>query len=49
MVQQLHDAGLLTIPAGADVFRLLPALNLTKEDADEGLALIESVVKELVS
>ena len=49
MVQRLHDAGLLTIPAGADVFRLLPALNLTKEDADEGLALIESVVKELVS
>ena len=49
MVQRLHDAGLLTIPAGADVFRLLPALNLTKENADEGLALIESVVKELVS
>ncbi|MDP6035973.1 MAG: acetylornithine transaminase [Verrucomicrobiota bacterium] len=49
MVQRLHDAGLLTIPAGADVFRLLPALNLTKEDADEGLALIESVAKELVS
>ena len=49
MVQRLHDAGLLTIPAGADVFRLLPALNLTKEDADEGLALIESVIKELVS
>jgi acetylornithine aminotransferase/acetylornithine/N-succinyldiaminopimelate aminotransferase len=49
MVQRLHDVGLLTIPAGADVFRLLPALNLTKEDADEGLALIESVVKELVS
>ncbi len=48
MVQRLHDAGLLTIPAGADVFRLLPALNLTKEDADEGLVLIESVVKELV-
>ena len=48
MVQRLHDTGLLTIPAGADVFRLLPALNLTKEDADEGLVLIESVVKELV-
>jgi len=49
MVQRLHDAGLLTIPAGTDVFRLLPALNLTKEDADEGLALIELAVKELAS
>ena len=49
MVQRLHDAGLLTIPAGADVIRLIPDLNLTKENADEGLALIESAVKELVS
>ena len=49
IVERLHNNGLLTIPAGANVFRLLPALNLTKEDADEGLALIESAVKELVS
>ena len=32
IVERLHNNGLLTIPAGANVFRLLPALNLTKED-----------------
>ena len=40
---------LLTIPAGARVFRLLPPLNISKQDADEGLAIIESVIKELAS
>ena len=49
MVERLHYAGLLTIPAGARTFRLLPPLNITKEDADEGLGLIESIVKELAS
>ena len=48
LVNLLHDAGLLTIPAGAQVMRLLPALNLSRADAEEGLAIIESVVKKLV-
>ena len=47
MVERLHAGGLLTIPAGARVFRLLPPLNISKQDADEGLAIIESVIKEL--
>ena len=47
IVERLHAAGLLTIPAGARVFRLLPPLNISKQDADEGLAIIESVIKEL--
>lgn len=47
IVERLHTAGLLTIPAGARVFRLLPPLNISKQDADEGLAIIESVIKEL--
>jgi acetylornithine aminotransferase/acetylornithine/N-succinyldiaminopimelate aminotransferase len=47
IVEQLHTAGLLTIPAGARVFRLLPPLNISKQDADEGLAIVESVIKEL--
>ena len=47
IVERLHDAGLLTIPAGARVFRLLPPLNISKADADEGLALIEIVIKEI--
>jgi acetylornithine/succinyldiaminopimelate/putrescine aminotransferase len=48
IVERLHAAGLLTIPAGARVFRLLPPLNISKADADEGLALIEGVIKEIV-
>ncbi len=49
VVERLHAAGLLTIPAGARVFRLLPPLNISKQDANEGLAIIESVIKELAS
>ena len=47
IVERLHAAGLLTIPAGACVFRLLPPLNISKTDADEGLAIIENVIKEI--
>jgi acetylornithine/N-succinyldiaminopimelate aminotransferase len=42
-VNLLHAAGLLTIPAGANVIRLLPALNLRQSEAEEGLRTIESV------
>ena len=42
-VNLLHAAGLLTIPAGTQVIRLLPALNLRQSEAEEGLAIIESV------
>ena len=43
----LHAAGLLTIPAGAQIIRLLPPLNLRPGEAEEGLKLIESVVATL--
>jgi acetylornithine/succinyldiaminopimelate/putrescine aminotransferase len=43
----LHEAGLLTIPAGTQVLRLLPALNLTPSEAQEGLDIIESVCSKL--
>jgi acetylornithine/N-succinyldiaminopimelate aminotransferase len=46
-VNRLHAAGVLTIPAGAQVVRLLPALNLKAQEAAEGLAKIEEVVKSL--
>ncbi len=46
-VNRLHEAGALTIPAGAQVIRLLPPLNLTRAQAEEGVAIIESVVKKL--
>ena len=39
----LHAAGLLTIPAGAQVVRLLPPLNLRPSEAEEGLQILEKV------
>lgn len=47
IVARLHQAGLLTIPSGNQVVRLLPALNLSRGDAEEGLAIIRRVVTGL--
>lgn len=46
-VDRLHAAGLLTVPAGARVVRLLPPLNLNRAEAQEALAIIEQVVRAL--
>ena len=46
-VNRLHDAGVLTIPSGAQVVRLLPALNLTRLQAEEGIKTIESIAASL--
>jgi acetylornithine/succinyldiaminopimelate/putrescine aminotransferase len=43
----LHAAGLLTIPAGPQILRLLPPLNLRQAEAEEGLAIIENVCARL--
>lgn len=47
-VIRLHEAGVLTIPSGTQIVRLLPPLNLTPAQAEEGVHLIERVVKTLV-
>jgi acetylornithine aminotransferase/acetylornithine/N-succinyldiaminopimelate aminotransferase len=47
LVNKFHDAGLLLIPAGTQVLRLLPALNLRRSEAEEGIALIKSVLGKL--
>ena len=44
VVDRLHAQGVLTVPAGTTVIRLLPALNLTQAEAVEGLHAIESVI-----
>ncbi len=49
VVDRLHEAGVLTVPAATCVVRLLPALNLTRADAMEGLRAIEAVVAELAA
>jgi acetylornithine/N-succinyldiaminopimelate aminotransferase len=48
VVNRLHAAGVLTIPAGTQIVRLLPSLNLKPHDAREGIAKIEEIVKALV-
>ena len=43
----LHSAGLLAIPAGTQILRFLPPLNLRQGEAEEGLKIVESVVAGL--
>ena len=47
-VNRLHAAGVLTVPAGNQIVRLLPPLNLKPQEAGEGISKIEEVVKSLV-
>jgi acetylornithine aminotransferase/acetylornithine/N-succinyldiaminopimelate aminotransferase len=44
---RLHAAGVLVIPAGAQVIRLLPPLNLKPQEANEGISKIEEAIKAL--
>jgi acetylornithine/succinyldiaminopimelate/putrescine aminotransferase len=46
-VKEFHKRNLLTVPAGNSVIRLLPALNLSQSDAEEGLRIIEKFVADL--
>jgi acetylornithine aminotransferase/acetylornithine/N-succinyldiaminopimelate aminotransferase len=48
-VNRLHEAGVMTIPSGTHVIRILPPLNLTEAEAEEGLNTIESIASELAS
>ena len=48
-VSRLHQAGILAVPSGTHVIRLLPPLNLRRDEAEQGITLIESVAKSLVS
>jgi acetylornithine/N-succinyldiaminopimelate aminotransferase len=47
-VNRMHAAGVLTVPAGTQIIRLLPPLNLKPAEAGEGMSKIEEVVKALV-
>ena len=49
-VAHLRDNhGLLTVAAGDNVIRILPPLNLTRREAEEGIQIIESVVSKLAA
>lgn len=49
VVNRLHEAGVLTIPSGGQVVRLLPALNLQRNQAEEALSIITRVVQSLAN
>src|SRR5471030_59480 len=44
---RLHSAGVLVIPAGTHVIRLLPPLNLKPQEAGDGISKIEEVIKSI--
>ena len=46
-VGRLHEAGMLAIPSGTQVIRLLPPLNLRREEAEQGINIIGSLAKNL--
>lgn len=45
-VNKLHEKGVLTIPSGNQIVRLLPPLNLSRHQAAEGLEIIAKTVQE---
>jgi acetylornithine aminotransferase/acetylornithine/N-succinyldiaminopimelate aminotransferase len=45
--KRLHEKNLLTIPAATSVIRLLPPLNLSQSEAEEGLRALKEVVASL--
>jgi acetylornithine/N-succinyldiaminopimelate aminotransferase len=47
IVNRLHEKNVLTVPAATSVIRLLAALNLRPEEAEEGVRAIEKLVEEL--
>lgn len=49
MVNALHEAGVMTIPSGLQVFRLLPPYNLKKSEAEEGMEIIRAEVERLAN
>ncbi len=47
VVGKLMEAGLLTVPAGPGVIRWLPPLNVTRDEIDQALAIMQRVLSEI--
>lgn len=47
-VGKMMEKGLLALTAGTDTVRLLPPLNISYEEIDEGLAILRSVLEGMV-
>jgi acetylornithine/succinyldiaminopimelate/putrescine aminotransferase len=48
LVEQLHIAGLLSIPSGAHTVRWLPPLNVSRLEIDEAVTILSTVLAGLV-
>ena len=46
LLKPLREQGLLALVAGPKVIRLLPPLTVTKEEIDQGLEILEKILKE---
>ncbi len=47
VVSAAYDAQMITVPAAADVVRLLPPLNLSDEEVTEALARLETAAVQI--
>lgn len=43
-VERLHEAGLLTIPSGTHAIRWLPPLNVKRQEIDEAISILKTVL-----
>ncbi|TCJ04437.1 acetylornithine transaminase [Cytobacillus praedii] len=46
LLQELRNHGLLALPAGGNVLRLLPPLTVTKTEIDEAIHILQSVLRK---
>jgi acetylornithine/N-succinyldiaminopimelate aminotransferase len=49
VLSNLRDKGLIVLPAGEKVIRLLPPLNITKAEADQAVSLLENTLANVTS
>lgn len=49
IISEIHQKGVLVIPAGPNVIRLVPALNIPQADLDQGLDVLCAVLSEKAS
>jgi len=48
LVERLHEAGMLTIPAGTHAIRWLPPLNVTREEVAQAVDILAGVLEKAV-
>jgi acetylornithine/N-succinyldiaminopimelate aminotransferase len=47
VITRLHDEGMLTVPAGDNVARLLPPMTIEESHIDEAVAMLDRVGEAL--